>query len=176
MFLNFEEAAVLGQGIRISSEDPPLILNIKDHGDIIQRRWFAIGITGYGPKTSHWHEHDDATAGIATATKTAAVGFTHHVTHVSGGYEDIGQTGSLDLLSDVTTLNDWAVGISFGPNLLEPISCVEGEKAEVILSAGGVGIVGHVNIGGYTTLGGLGFGTIKTYEGVFNLKEHLNLA
>lgn len=44
---------VVDQGITVPSGSPPVVLNIKDHGDIVTRQWFAIHSAGGVRGTAH---------------------------------------------------------------------------------------------------------------------------
>jgi len=38
--------AVVGQGFELVAGAPPLMLNIRDHGDMVTRQWFGIITVG----------------------------------------------------------------------------------------------------------------------------------
>lgn len=107
------------------------------------------------PLTSknRWRESAEATAAAATATHAAESGKAHYVTHVSASHDGGAGTGvRADLKDGATTIMSWSIEnmplvVNFGS---EPIQITEGNAVTMELASGGGGVLGIVNIAGYT--------------------------
>lgn len=97
-----------------------------------------------------WMETGNATAAEASATHTASTGEAHRITHASGSYDSSGQSGTLTLTSGSDTLYETDVHGDFHVEFPAELTGNEGDNVKAALSAGSSGVVGRVNLGGYS--------------------------
>ena len=103
-------------------------------------------------KENEWLETGTATNDVATATKAEADGKRHRVTYVDASFSDSSASALLTLTYGGITQYRYIHGSDYFP--VEMIGSVyDGSNAGDIvasLAAGGAGVVGRVNILGFT--------------------------
>lgn len=162
------------QGFVLNWNDPPLLLRVEDHGDIVGRSWHAISVVGEGPMTARWHETATATNGIATATHAAVAGQRHRILGFGGSYNTAGLIGRLELHIGGVLSADYHVHEQFNMPLPEgSFESAANEAVLATLAAGGVGEIGTANIHGETFNVGDGGITIPVVSGMFK-KDRLD--
>lgn len=100
-----------------------------------------------------WNEYDSATNATATATRAAAAGKNHVIYSASGSFSGSIATPVLMQIKDGSTVI-WEDYI-YDAKVMMPIfprglRITEGAACSAVLAAGGIGIVGKVNLHGAT--------------------------
>lgn len=100
-----------------------------------------------------WLEADVETASPAKATHAGEPGKLHYVTHISASISG-GPALRLRLRQGnggLTTLDTWYVGSYIIIDRQKaPIEVPAGQRVRLVLDAGGEGVIGTVNLRGYT--------------------------
>ena len=96
-----------------------------------------------------WVERAEATAGDATATHAGETGKSHYVVGVIAGY-DAAQIGTVDIIDGGDVKISQPIHNAGVIPLPKPLKITAGSDAAAVLSAGGAGVVGKVNILGFT--------------------------
>lgn len=103
-----------------------------------------------GSPSEGWIATGTATNATATATKAAATGKTHYVTSVSGAFS-AAAIFLLQLKEGTNVIGEWYVHNSFSISFGKAgIPGSRGGAVSAELSAGGVGVIGKVNITGFS--------------------------
>ena len=98
---------------------------------------------------SLWTERAEATAAAATATRAAEAGRSHYIVSVVAGY-GAAQIGGLDVSDGPTVVLSTHVHNQLVISLPRPLKATAGNAVSVTLGAGATGVVGRVNIIGFT--------------------------
>lgn len=162
--LTVEVAATEYQGIVLAAGQPPLILDVHRHGELVTRGWRVRSSPeqhqSRGGVTDEWDETGTATAAVATATHAAVANSLYYVTGLAGGFSAATVGATLDLRDDVTVIQRYRVDTSLVVGLLTPVPITRGNACSAVLSAGAALVVGDVVIRGFT----VGQQTITVYE------------
>ncbi len=89
------------------------------------------------------------TAAIATATRAAEVGRSHYIVAVVAGY-GAAQIGGLDVNDGAAAVISTHVHNADVIALPRPLRATAGNAVSAVLGAGAAGVVGRVNIIGFT--------------------------
>ena len=98
---------------------------------------------------SLWTERAEATAAAATAVRAAEVGRTHYIVSVVASY-GAAQIGGLDVSDGPTVVLSTHVHNQLVISLPRPLKATAGNAVSATLGAGAAGVVGRVNIIGFT--------------------------
>jgi len=98
---------------------------------------------------SLWTERAEAIAAVATATRAAVVGMTHHIVAVVASY-GAAQIGGLNVNDGATTVISTHVHNAEVIALPKSLRATAGNAVSAVLGAGAAGVVGRVNIIGFT--------------------------
>jgi hypothetical protein len=98
---------------------------------------------------STWTEKAEATADVATATRAAEAGKSHYVVAVVASY-GAAQIGGLDINDGASAVISTHVHNAAVIAFPKPLKMTEGNAVSAALGAGAAGVVGRVNIIGFT--------------------------
>jgi len=109
-------------------------------------------MSGVTREVGSWTERDSQDNSTATATRAApSGGLRHFITGVSGTFDSSVSGVSLTLKEGSTIVARWYVFDVFAQSFVSPIMLSPGTAANLELAASGsAGVVGDVNLHGYT--------------------------
>jgi len=169
IFLQPEGAAVLDQGIRLAKGDSPLTLFLERHGEIVRQSWQAIGRGEVNGSRTNWVETAEATNLLATATHAAVAGTVHTVVSVITGYATLNIIGDVNLLVNGASVAKWSEAfIVPQPIPVTGFSAPAGQSIGASIAAGGAGVVGRVNVFGFSEVVSGVLGTFAVEESQFD--------
>ncbi len=145
--------AVDGQGIVLDKWNRSVTLDAAEVGQIVQGRWNAIAVIDEVDRIkTNFSATDSQTAGIATASIAGVAGAIVNVEHVDGSFSLVpGADARLELRDVAAVVAQWEMVLGDkGFDFTRPYRMTVAQAANLVLSAGGAGSVGSVNISGYT--------------------------
>jgi len=98
-----------------------------------------------------WIETASATNATATAARPApAAGLQHFITSISGSFSGAVAGAQMRLLADAVELGRWYVHDQFEISFPSPVAIGPASVANLDIAGGGAGVIGSVNMTGYT--------------------------
>lgn len=160
------------QGFVMNWDDPPLMLRVEDHGDMVERAWHGISVAFDGPVVSTWQENGSADNSLLTVTHALAVGFRHYIYQVMASYDAAPGITELNLQVAAADVMTYQINNRFAGALADAIEGGSGESVGATLAASGTpGQFGFLALHGHTIDAGDGGIVLPIFQGTFKKKR-----